>query len=188
ISDLRYGENPHQSAAFYKWGGRPTYGLAAAKQIQGKELSYNNLVDAEAAWNLVCEFDSSACSIIKHTNPCGTAIADCLREAYLKAYTADPVSAFGSIIALNRTVDGDTAIELAKLFVEAVIAPASRPEGLAIIAPKKNLRVLSMGGSESGGPQHTTRQSAGSAALSGAERDIERGSGVILLRAADHRS
>ncbi|PYR82893.1 MAG: bifunctional phosphoribosylaminoimidazolecarboxamide formyltransferase/inosine monophosphate cyclohydrolase, partial [Acidobacteria bacterium] len=186
ISDLRYGENPHQGAAFYKWGGQPAYGLAAAKQIQGKELSYNNLVDAEAAWNLVCEFDSAACSIIKHTNPCGTAIADSLREAYLKAYAADPVSAFGSIIALNRTVDGDTAIELAKLFVEAVIAPDYRPEALSIFAPKKNLRVLSMGGSESGGPQQPARQSADLATLSGAEREIKRVSGGILLQDVDN--
>ena len=177
ISDLRYGENPHQSAAFYKWGGRPAYGLAAAKQIQGKELSYNNLVDAEAAWNLVCEFDSAACSIIKHTNPCGTAIADSLREAYLKAYAADPVSAFGSIIALNRTVDADTAIELAKLFVEAVIAPEYRPEALSIFAPKKNLRVLSMDGIDSRNPDP---------ALSHAEREIRRVSGGILLQDVDN--
>ena len=177
ISDLRYGENPHQSAAFYKWGGRPAYGLAAAKQIQGKELSYNNLVDAEAAWNLVREFDSAACSIIKHTNPCGTAIADSLREAYLKAYAADPVSAFGSIIALNRTVDADTAIELAKLFVEAVIAPEYRPEALSIFAPKKNLRVLSMDGIDS--RNHDP-------ALSHAEREIRRVSGGILLQDVDN--
>jgi len=177
ISDLRYGENPHQGAAFYKWGGQPAYGLAAAKQIQGKELSYNNLVDAEAAWNLVCEFDSAACSIIKHTNPCGTAIADSLREAYLKAYAADPVSAFGSIIALNRTVDGDTAIELAKLFVEAVIAPAYRPEALSIFAPKKNLRVLSINGLQSGDPHP---------ALSQGEREIKRVSGGILLQDVDN--
>ena len=177
ISDLRYGENPHQGAAFYKWGGQPAYGLAAAKQIQGKELSYNNLVDAEAAWNLVCEFDSAACSIIKHTNPCGTAIADSLREAYLKAYAADPVSAFGSIIALNRTVDADTAIELAKLFVEAVIAPEYRPEALSIFAPKKNLRVLSMDGIDS--RNHDP-------ALSHAEREIRRVSGGILLQDVDN--
>ena len=177
ISDLRYGENPHQSAAFYKWGGRPAYGLAAAKQIQGKELSYNNLVDAEAAWNLVREFDSAACSIIKHTNPCGTAIADSLREAYLKAYAADPVSAFGSIIALNRTVDGDTAVEMAKLFVEAVIAPDYRPEALSIFAPKKNLRVLSINGLQSGDPHPS---------LSQGEREIKRISGGILLQDVDN--
>src|SRR6266571_5484090 len=142
ISDLRYGENPHQRASFYKWGGMPAYGLAAARQIQGKELSYNNIVDIEAAWNLVREFDSAACCIIKHTNPCGTADADSLLDAYLKAYAADPVSAFGSIIALNQTVDAGTATELAKLFVEAVIAPGYRPEALSILSSKKNLRVL----------------------------------------------
>jgi phosphoribosylaminoimidazolecarboxamide formyltransferase/IMP cyclohydrolase len=142
ISDLRYGENPHQRAGFYKWGGVPAYGLAAAKQLQGKELSYNNIIDVEAAWNLVREFDSAACCIIKHTNPCGTAIADSLREAYLKAYAADPVSAFGSIIALNQIVDADTASELAKLFVEAIVAPGYRPEALSILSSKKNLRVL----------------------------------------------
>src|SRR5947209_4612193 len=170
ISDLRYGENPHQGAAFYKWGGQPAYGLAAAKQIQGKELSYNNLVDAEAAWNLVCEFDSAACSIIKHTNPCGTAIADSLRDAYLKAYAADPVSAFGSIIALNRTADDETATELAKLFVEAVIAPDYRPEALSILAAKKNLRVLSID----------------RAALSQGETEMRRVSGGILLQDVDN--
>ena len=144
ISDLRYGENPHQRASFYKWGGMPAYGLAAARQIQGKELSYNNIVDAEAAWNLVREFDSAACCIIKHTNPCGAAIAGSLREAYLKAYSADPVSAFGSIIALNQPVDADTATELARLFVEAVIAPGYSPEALSILSSKKNLRVLTV--------------------------------------------
>ena len=142
ISDLRYGENPHQRASFYKWGGMPAYGLAAARQIQGKELSYNNIVDIEAAWNLVREFDSAACCIIKHTNPCGTAIANSLRDAYLKAYAADPVSAFGSIIALNQAVDAGTATEVAKLFVEALIAPEFEAEALSILSAKKNLRVL----------------------------------------------
>lgn len=142
ISDLRYGENPHQHASFYRWGGLPASGLAAAKQHQGKELSYNNIVDAEAAWNLVREFNVAACCIIKHTNPCGTAIAGSLTEAYLKAYAADQISAFGSIIALNQIVDAETATELAKLFVEAVIAPGYRPEALTILASKKNLRVL----------------------------------------------
>jgi phosphoribosylaminoimidazolecarboxamide formyltransferase/IMP cyclohydrolase len=172
ISDLRYGENPHQHASFYKWGGVPAYGLAAAKQLQGKELSYNNIVDAEAAWNLVREFDSAACCIIKHTNPCGTAIAGSLREAYLKAYEADPVSAFGSIIALNQVVDEGTATELAKLFVEAIIAPGYRPEALAILSSKKNLRVLS-------------------ADLTGTDRDwasfeVKRVSGGILLQDVDN--
>src|SRR6201993_3632556 len=137
ISDLRYGENPHQRASFYKWGGLPAYGLAAARQIQGKELSYNNIVDAEAAWNLVREFDSPACCIIKHTNPCGAAVAESLRAAYLKAYAADPVSAFGSIIALNQAIDAGTPPDLAKLFVEAVIAPEYETEALSILSSKK---------------------------------------------------
>src|SRR5437762_952457 len=110
VMDLRYGENPHQRAAFYKWGGQPAFGLAAAKQLQGKELSYNNLVDVEAAWNLIREFDSAACCIIKHTNPCGTAIGSSLREAYVKAYEADPVSAFGSesrIVTKRKPADNE---------------------------------------------------------------------------------
>jgi len=109
FQDLRYGENPHQRAAFYRWGGQTPHGLAAMKQLQGKELSYNNIVDLEAAANLVLEFERPACCIIKHTNPCGTAEADVLLEAYVKAVEADPVSAFGSVIGLNRMVDGSTA-------------------------------------------------------------------------------
>jgi phosphoribosylaminoimidazolecarboxamide formyltransferase/IMP cyclohydrolase len=182
ISDLRYGENPHQRAGFYKWGGVPAYGLAAAKQLQGKELSYNNIIDAEAAWNLVREFASAACCIIKHTNPCGTAIADSLREAYLKAYAADPVSAFGSIIAMNQIVDGDTASELARLFVEAVIAPGYRPQALSILSSKKNLRVLTVELSESGDTHP---------ALSRSEKgwggfEMKRVSGGILLQDVDN--
>jgi phosphoribosylaminoimidazolecarboxamide formyltransferase/IMP cyclohydrolase len=142
IQDLRYGENPHQRASFYRWGGQSPHGLAAARQLQGKELSYNNIVDADAAWNLVREFNEPACCIIKHTNPCGTAIGKSLREAYMKAYEADPVSAFGSIVALNEIVDEQTATELQKLFVEAIIAPGYAPEATSILSEKKNLRVL----------------------------------------------
>ena len=142
IFDLRYGENPHQRASFYKWGGQPAEGLAAAKQLQGKELSYNNIVDLEAAWDLIGEFHNPACCIIKHTNPSGAAIGPSLREAYSKAYEADTVSAFGSIIAFNDVVDRDTANELTKLFVEAIIAPGYQPEALSIFSAKKNLRVL----------------------------------------------
>jgi phosphoribosylaminoimidazolecarboxamide formyltransferase/IMP cyclohydrolase len=142
VSDLRYGENPHQQASFYRWGGQRAHGLAAARQLQGKELSYNNLVDLEAAWNLVREFDGAACCIIKHTNPCGTAIGESLREAYLKAYEADKVSAFGSIVALNRPMDGATATEISRLFVEAVIGPGYEPAALEILGAKKNLRLL----------------------------------------------
>ena len=171
LSDLRYGENPHQHASFYKWGGVPASGLAAAQQLQGKELSYNNIVDAEAAWNLVREFSSPACCIIKHTNPCGTATAGSLTQAYLKAYAADPVSAFGSIIALNELVDAATATELAKLFVEAVIAPGYRPEALSILSAKKNLRVLAAD------PDGTDQDWA--------RFEIKRVSGGILLQDVD---
>jgi len=145
ISDLRYGENPHQKAAFYRWGGTSGYGLAGAKQLQGKELSYNNIVDLEAAWNLVCEFTGPACCVIKHTNPCGTAIGETLREAYVKAYEADSLSAFGSVIGLNRSMDAETAGELSKLFVEAVVAPGFDAEALSVLAGKKNLRLIVLG-------------------------------------------
>ena len=144
ISDLRYGENPHQKAAFYRWGGTSAYGLAGARQLQGKELSYNNIVDLEAAWNLVCEFTDPACCVIKHTNPCGTAVGETLREAYVKAYEADSVSAFGSVIGLNRTMDAETAVELSKLFVEAVVAPGFEADALSVLAGKKNLRLISL--------------------------------------------
>ena len=142
ISDLRYGENPHQRSAFYRWGGQTAHGLAAARQLQGKELSYNNLVDLQAAWDLIREFEEPACCIIKHTNPCGTAVGNSLQEAYVKAYEADPVSAFGSIIALNRVVDAGTATEISKLFVEAIIAPGYQSDAVGIFGGKKNLRVL----------------------------------------------
>ena len=144
IADLRYGENPHQSAAFYKWGAQPAHGLASAEQLQGKELSYNNIVDLDAAWNLIREFESPACCIIKHTNPCGTATAPSLRNAYIKAYEADTSSAFGSIIALNRQVDGETATEVGKLFVEAIIAPGYDRAATEIFKSKKNMRVMVM--------------------------------------------
>jgi phosphoribosylaminoimidazolecarboxamide formyltransferase/IMP cyclohydrolase len=144
MTDLRYGENPHQRASFYKWGGQNATGVAAAKQLQGKELSYNNIVDLEAAWNLIREFDTPACCVIKHTNPCGTAIGDTLRDAYLKAYEADSASAFGSIIAFNQRVDLPTATEVAKLFVEAIIAPGFTSEALVAFASKKSLRIMEM--------------------------------------------
>jgi phosphoribosylaminoimidazolecarboxamide formyltransferase / IMP cyclohydrolase len=172
ISDLRYGENPHQRASFYRWGGQPAFGVAAAKQLQGKELSYNNIVDLEAAWNLVQEFDTPACCIIKHTNPCGAAVGASLREAYVKAYEADPVSAFGSIIALNQTVDVETATEVAKLFVEGLIAPGYHPEALPVLSAKKNLRIM--------------QSAQGGAAGSGLTQfEIKRISGGILLQDPD---
>lgn len=137
-ASLRYGENPHQSAALYATGG----GIAAAKQLQGKELSYNNLVDLDAAWQLILEFNDPAAAIIKHTNPCGCAEQANLAEAYRKAYEADPVSAFGGVLAFNRIVDEETAEEATKIFTEAIAAPGYTPGALAKFAAKKNLRVL----------------------------------------------
>src|SRR6202048_4002227 len=142
--ELRYGENPHQAAALYVPSGRPPEGLAAAKQLQGKELSYNNFVDLEAARTLAAEFSNPAAVIIKHNNPCGTAEQGNLRAAYLKALAADPVSAFGGVLAFNRVVDGATAEEVAKLFVECIAAPGFDEKSKAIFAAKKNLRLLEL--------------------------------------------
>ena len=138
-TDLRYGENPHQQATLYSYG---TGGIAGARQIHGKELSYNNLVDLDAAWQLILEFDNPAAAIIKHTNPCGCAEQATLAEAYRKAFEADPISAFGGVLAFNRPVDEETATEIAKTFIEAVAAPAYTPEALALLQTKKNLRLL----------------------------------------------
>jgi phosphoribosylaminoimidazolecarboxamide formyltransferase/IMP cyclohydrolase len=144
VMDLRYGENPHQKAALYRDPATAGRGLAAAPQLQGKELSYNNLVDLEAAWRLVQEFSEPTTVIIKHTNPCGVASATTLVESYQRALDVDPVSAFGSVIAFNRPVDGPTAEELSKLFVEAVVAPGYEASALELLAGRKNLRLLDM--------------------------------------------
>jgi phosphoribosylaminoimidazolecarboxamide formyltransferase / IMP cyclohydrolase len=142
--ELRYGENPHQAAALYVPAGRPPKGLAAAKQLQGKELSYNNFVDLEAARSLAAEFCNPAAVIIKHNNPCGTAEQETLRDAYLKALASDPVSAFGGVLAFNRVVDSATAEEVAKLFVECIVAPGFDDKAKSIFASKKNLRLLEL--------------------------------------------
>ena len=136
---LRYGENPHQRAALYSF---KKGGIAGAEQLHGKELSYNNLVDLDAAWQLVREFTGPACAIIKHTNPCGCAEQTSLAEAYRKAFEADPVSAYGGVLAFNREVDGETAAEVSKLFVEAIAAPAFSSDALAALKTKKNLRLV----------------------------------------------
>jgi phosphoribosylaminoimidazolecarboxamide formyltransferase/IMP cyclohydrolase len=141
---LRYGENPHQEAALYI-GGPTRPGVASAEQIQGKALSYNNLNDTDAAFELVAEFDRPACAIIKHANPSGVAVADDLTAAYAKALACDPISAFGGIIALNRALDGATAEQIATLFAEVVIAPDANSDARGILAAKKNLRVLLTG-------------------------------------------
>ncbi|MFQ5738159.1 MAG: bifunctional phosphoribosylaminoimidazolecarboxamide formyltransferase/IMP cyclohydrolase [Acidobacteriota bacterium] len=142
VQSLRYGENPHQKAALFRPREKPPRGLVAARQHQGKELSFNNYVDLEAAWNLVCEFDQPFCAIIKHTNPCGAATAKSPGEAFSRALSTDPMSAFGSIVGFNRPVDAEAARRLKKLFVEAIIAPGYQAEALEILAAKKNLRVM----------------------------------------------
>jgi phosphoribosylaminoimidazolecarboxamide formyltransferase/IMP cyclohydrolase len=138
--DLRYGENPHQKAALYNDG--TDKGVANGRQLQGKELSYNNIVDLQAAWDLTQEFSEPVCAIIKHTNPCGTAIGASLKEAYERALECDPVSAFGGVIGVNRVIDGDAATEMAKLFVEAIAAPGFTAEAREAFAKKKNLRLV----------------------------------------------
>ena len=137
--DLRYGENPHPQAALY---GSCGSGIAGSEQLQGKELSYNNLVDLDAAWQLAREFKSPAVAIIKHTNPAGCAEQESLAESYRQALACDPVSAFGGVIGVNRELDGETAGEIARLFVEAIAAPSFSPEALSILAGKKNLRLV----------------------------------------------
>ena len=144
IEALRYGENPHQTAAFYRAPER-RFGVASARQVQGKQLSYNNINDTDAAYECVAEFDpvrTAACAIIKHANPCGVAEGGDLIEAYRKALACDPVSAFGGIVALNRPLDADAARAITEIFTEVIIAPAANDEALAIVGAKKNLRLL----------------------------------------------
>ncbi|MDR3566114.1 MAG: bifunctional phosphoribosylaminoimidazolecarboxamide formyltransferase/IMP cyclohydrolase [Negativicutes bacterium] len=168
VQDLRYGENPHQKAAFYREQYFAGPGVANAKQLHGKELSFNNIVDLEAAYSIVKEFSQPAATIIKHTNPCGTGIGADLAAAYAKAYAADPVSAFGGIIGLNRTVDKATAEQISELFAEAVIAPGYDNEALVVLTQKKNVRLL------------TTDFGQGEGAL-----DIKKVTGGVLLQEAD---
>jgi phosphoribosylaminoimidazolecarboxamide formyltransferase/IMP cyclohydrolase len=148
VERLRYGENPHQSAAFYRTPDvRP--GVASARQAQGKQLSYNNLNDTDAAYECVAEFDpkrTAACAIIKHANPCGVAEGEALLVAYRKALACDPVSAYGGIVALNRTLDADAARAITEIFTEVIIAPDATDEAIAIVGAKKNLRLLLAGG------------------------------------------
>jgi phosphoribosylaminoimidazolecarboxamide formyltransferase/IMP cyclohydrolase len=177
-SVLRYGENPHQRAALYVDGsGR---GVASAKQMQGKELSYNNIVDLDACWELVSEFGGpsahvgadAAVAIVKHTNPCGAATGSTVLEAYRRALAADPVSAFGGVIGCNREVDEEAAGEIAKLFVEAIIAPSFTPGALERFATKKNLRLLEISSTEieSGRPARMLKQVSGGFLMQDADR------------------
>jgi phosphoribosylaminoimidazolecarboxamide formyltransferase/IMP cyclohydrolase len=141
VSDLRYGENPHQSAAFYRHHGEAV-GLAGAEQLHGKELSYNNLLDTDAAWRLVLELETPSAAIIKHSNPCGVAAGSSLREAYERALECDRTSAYGSIVALNQNCDEPTARSIAEIFTEVVIAPDFDEGALEVLTQKKSLRLL----------------------------------------------
>jgi phosphoribosylaminoimidazolecarboxamide formyltransferase/IMP cyclohydrolase len=148
VEALRYGENPHQSAAFYRAPGE-RFGVATARQVQGKQLSYNNINDTDAAYECVAEFDATraaACVIVKHANPCGVAEGASLVDAYKKALACDPTSAFGGIVALNRTLDAEAAKAITEIFTEVIIAPDASEEALKIVAAKKNLRLLLAGG------------------------------------------
>jgi phosphoribosylaminoimidazolecarboxamide formyltransferase/IMP cyclohydrolase len=177
--ELRYGENPHQTAAFYT-NDEKRPGISTATQSQGKELSFNNLNDTDAAYELVAEFSEIACVIVKHANPCGVAVSSKLIDAYHKALRCDPESAFGGIVALNRSLDGETAAEIAKLFVEVVIAPEITLEAQKILSKKKNIRVLNAGGlpdtSVSG---MTVRTLAGGYLIQG--RDVSLTSGELTV-------
>jgi phosphoribosylaminoimidazolecarboxamide formyltransferase/IMP cyclohydrolase len=169
---LRYGENPHQSAGLYRIKGE-SGGVASARQLQGKELSFNNFLDLEAAWNLVSEFSSPACVIIKHTNPCGAAVAESVAEAYKKALATDPLSAFGGIIGFNRPVMGEAAQAIGDLFVEAIIAPAYEEEALSFLSKKKNLRVMLIEASRAESGEATT------------DYDLKRITGGVLIQTRD---
>ena len=149
VADLRYGENPHQKAALYQTS--TSGGIANAAVLSGKEMSFNNYVDAEAAWQLVCDFDQTACAIIKHTNPAGVGLSDTAAEAYKKALATDPVSAFGGIVAFNRVVDAAAAQEVTKIFTEVVIAPDYDAAAVEVLRGKKNLRVIRISGEQPAG-------------------------------------
>ena len=144
VQDLRYGENPHQRAAFYSDLGSTLYSVAAARKMQGKELSFNNILDLDAAWRLATELDAPACVIVKHTNPCGTGLGAGPLEAYERAWACDPTSAFGGVMAFNVKLDAEAARRLSEKFVEAVIAPGFEAEALKLLAKKTSLRVMNM--------------------------------------------
>jgi phosphoribosylaminoimidazolecarboxamide formyltransferase/IMP cyclohydrolase len=172
LADLRYGENPHQDAAVYTAAGTPGAGIAGARQLQGKELSFNNLVDLEAAWELVREFSEPATAIIKHTNPCGAAVEATQVQSYLKALETDPVSAYGGVIGFNRPLDGDTAAEVAKTFVEAIVAPGFTKEALQRLESKKNLRLVAVDASNSLENEFALKQVSGGMLVQDKDRHV----------------
>ena len=182
LQDLRYGENPHQQAAFYRDLYPAPGSLVTAKQLQGKELSYNNIADADAAWECVKSFDTPACVIVKHANPCGVAVGVDALEAYSKAFKTDPTSAFGGIIAFNRTVDVPAALQISQQFVEVLMAPGYTPEALELFKAKANVRVLQIELPEGMGKAGGSDWDNGRNAV-----DVKRvGSGLLMQTADNH--
>ncbi|MDD2880187.1 MAG: bifunctional phosphoribosylaminoimidazolecarboxamide formyltransferase/IMP cyclohydrolase [Rhodoferax sp.] len=178
LQDLRYGENPHQSAAFYRDLYPAPGSLVTAVQLQGKELSYNNIADADAAWECVKSFDTPACVIVKHANPCGVAVGVDALESYSKAFATDPTSAFGGIIATNCTVDERAALQMAKQFIEVLMAPAFTPEALAVFKSKVNVRILQIALPAGGATDWDNGRNA---------MDVKRiGSGLLMQTADNH--
>ena len=194
LQDLRYGENPHQSAAFYRDLHPAPGSLVTAVQLQGKELSYNNIADADAAWECVKSFDEPACVIVKHANPCGVAVAASTAEAYAKAFKTDPTSAFGGIIAFNGELDATGAALVATQFVEVLIATSFTPEALALFKTKPNTRVLQISlpnveASLRSGVEASLRQGAGATAWDQGRNahDVKRVGSGLLIQSADNR-
>ncbi|MEN9779405.1 MAG: hypothetical protein RL014_553, partial [Pseudomonadota bacterium] len=178
LQDLRYGENPHQTAAFYRDLYPAPGSLVTAQQLQGKELSYNNIADADAAWECVKSFDVPACVIVKHANPCGVAVGADALESYRKAFQTDPTSAFGGIIAFNRTLDGAAAEAVSKQFVEVLMAPDFTPEALQVFSAKANVRVLKIALPPGGATAWDRGQNLS---------DVKRvGSGLLIQSADNH--
>jgi len=182
VQDLRYGENPHQQAAFYRDLYPAPGSLAVAQQLQGKELSYNNIADADAAWECVKSFEASACVIVKHANPCGVALGATPLEAYSKAFQTDPTSAFGGIIAFNRPVDGEAAAAVSKQFVEVLMAPAFTDQALEVFKAKANVRLLQIAL-----PPGVTGHGATDWANGRNMMDAKRVGSGLLLQTADNR-
>ena len=178
LQDLRYGENPHQTAAFYRDQHPAPGSLVTAKQLQGKELSFNNIADADAAWECVKSFDTACCVIVKHANPCGVALGADAAQAYAKAFKTDPTSAFGGIIAFNCELDGSAASLVAKQFVEVLIAPSFTPEALAVLASKPNTRVLQIALPPGGASAWDQGRNA---------QDVKRVGSGLLIQSADNR-
>jgi phosphoribosylaminoimidazolecarboxamide formyltransferase/IMP cyclohydrolase len=178
LQDLRYGENPHQQAAFYRDLYPAPGSLVTAVQLQGKELSYNNIADADAAWECVKSFDTPACVIVKHANPCGVAVGVDALETYSKAFATDPTSAFGGIIATNCTVDERAALQMSKQFIEVLMAPAFTPEALAVFKSKVNVRILQIALPAGGATDWDNGRNA---------MDVKRiGSGLLMQTADNH--